>query len=54
MQATIDQLSQILIFRDLTRSELEPLQPHTQVQHYRQGEILMHESDRLPDNSYRI
>ena len=54
MQATIDQLSQILIFRDLTRSELEPLQPHTQVQHYRQGEIVMHESDRLPAKLYAL
>ena len=54
MQATIQELSQISVFRDLPEPELECLQPHTQVQRYRQGEIVMHEGDRLPAKLYAL
>jgi CRP-like cAMP-binding protein len=45
--ATVEELSQILIFRDLAVSELQRLQPFSQVQNYRQGEILMQEGEPL-------
>jgi CRP/FNR family transcriptional regulator, cyclic AMP receptor protein len=48
LQATIEELSHILIFRDLELSELERLQPYSEVQRYQQGEILMQEGNPLP------
>ena len=54
MQATVEQLSQILVFVDLTLPELERLQPHTQAQHYSQTEIVMQEGDRLPAKLYAL
>jgi len=54
MQATVEQLSQILVFGDLASLELERLQPHTQVQGYSKGEIVMHEGDRLPTKLYAL
>ncbi|HEY9609105.1 Crp/Fnr family transcriptional regulator [Allocoleopsis sp.] len=54
MQATVEQLSKIRIFGDLEPSELEGLQPFSQVQHYQQGEILMQEGDRLPAKLYSL
>lgn len=54
MRATVEQLSQILVFVDLASSELEHLQPYTQVQHYTQGEIVMQEGDRLPAKLYAL
>ena len=54
MQATVEQLSKIRIFGDLEPSELEGLQPFSQVQHYQQGEILMQEGDRLPTRLYSL
>ncbi|MBD1890535.1 Crp/Fnr family transcriptional regulator [Coleofasciculus sp. FACHB-712] len=54
MQATVEQLSRILVFVDLTLPELERLQPHTQVQHYSQTEIVMQEGDRLPAKLYAL
>ncbi len=54
MQATVEQLSRILVFGDLTLPELERLQPHTQVQHYSQTEIVMQEGDRLPAKLYAL
>lgn len=49
MQATIEQLSQIQVFGDLTPSELARLQPHTQVQRVSIGEIVMHEGEHIVD-----
>lgn len=54
MQATVEELSQVLIFRDLAPSELERLQPHTQVQQYQSGEILMHEGEPLPEKLHSL
>lgn len=54
MRATVEQLSQILVFVDLAPSELEHLQPYTQVQHYSKGEIVMQEGNRLPAKLYAL
>lgn len=54
MQATVEELAQILVFRDLEPSELEGLQPFSQVQPYQQGEILMQEGDRLSSKLYSL
>ncbi|MCA1995498.1 MAG: Crp/Fnr family transcriptional regulator [Coleofasciculus sp. S288] len=54
MQATIEELDKILVFAALTPLELEQLQPHTRTQNYRQGEIVMHEGDRLPQKLYAL
>ena len=48
MQATVKQILQITVFEGVEPSELAILQPHTQVQFYSQGEIIMHDGDRLP------
>lgn len=54
MQASIEQLSQIGLFAGLAASEQQRLQPHTLVQPYRAGEIIMHEGDRLPPKLYTV
>ncbi|HEY9694148.1 MAG TPA: Crp/Fnr family transcriptional regulator [Oculatellaceae cyanobacterium] len=54
MQATVEQLSQILVFADLTALDLEHLPPYTQLQHYSKGEIIMQEGDRLPKKLYAL
>ena len=54
MQATVEQLSEIRVFVDLTPAELEHLQPYTQVQKYSKGEIVLHEGDRLPPKLYAL
>lgn len=48
MQATISQLAQIPLFVALEPETLEQLQPHTHIQHYQRGEIVLHEGDVLP------
>lgn len=54
MQATIEQISQITVFGGVEPEELAILQPHTQLQLYSQGEIIMHEGDRLPAKLYSL
>jgi CRP-like cAMP-binding protein len=54
MQATVDELSKILVFAALEPPEIEHLQPYTSVQNYQQGEIVMHEGDRLPTKLYTL
>lgn len=54
MQATIEQLSQILILSALPPAYLERLQPHTQLRIYQASEIIMHEGDRLPAKLYAL
>lgn len=54
MQATLEQLAQILIFADLAPPELEHLQPHSQVQSYSQAEIVMYEGEHLPTRLYAL
>ncbi len=54
MQATVEELSKILVFAALEPPELELLQPHTRVQDYQQGEIVMQEGDLLPTKLYTL
>jgi CRP-like cAMP-binding protein len=54
LQATVKELSQILVFRDLDSSQLERLQPYSQVQYYQQGEIVMREGDDLPAKLHSV
>ncbi len=54
MQATVEELRNILVFEALEPAELEQLRPHTRVQNYQQGEIVMQESDRLPPKLYSL
>ncbi|MEH2158723.1 Crp/Fnr family transcriptional regulator [Nostoc sp.] len=54
MQASLEQLSQIIVFAGLETAEKIGLQPYTQVQRHRQGEIILHEGDRLPAKLYAV
>ncbi|NJM77308.1 MAG: Crp/Fnr family transcriptional regulator [Acaryochloridaceae cyanobacterium RU_4_10] len=54
MQATLEQLAQISVFANLTAPEWVDLQPHTRIQPYAQGEIVMQERDRLPTQLYAL
>lgn len=54
MKATVEQLATLEIFSPLQDSELQQLQPHTEVRAYQSGEILMQEGDRLPDQLYAL
>jgi len=54
MQATIEQISQITVFGGIEPEELTILQPHTQLQFYSQGEIIMHEGEFLPAKLYSL
>jgi CRP/FNR family cyclic AMP-dependent transcriptional regulator len=54
MKATVEQLAEIWIFATLNRTELERLQGHTEIRTYRQGEVVMHEGDRIPEKLYTL
>ncbi|NDJ20602.1 cyclic nucleotide-binding domain-containing protein [Nostoc sp. B(2019)] len=54
MQASLEQLSQIIVFAGLETADQISLQPHTLVQHYLKGEIILHEGDRLPAKLYAV
>ncbi len=54
MQATLELLTAIAIFAELTSTELAQLQPGTQVRRYQKGEIVMSEGDCLPAKLYAI
>ena len=54
MQATIEQILQITVFKAVQPKELAILQPHTQLQFLSQEEIIMHEGDRLPAKMYSL
>ncbi|MFN6483499.1 MULTISPECIES: Crp/Fnr family transcriptional regulator [unclassified Nostoc] len=54
MQASLEQLSQIIVFAGLETVEKLSLQPYTQVQRHRKGEIILHEGDRLPAKLYAV
>ncbi len=54
MQASLEQLSQIIVFAGLETAEKISLQPYTQVQHYHKGEIILHEGDALPAKLYAV
>ncbi|WP_227789259.1 MULTISPECIES: hypothetical protein [unclassified Nodularia (in: cyanobacteria)] len=46
MQASLVQLSQIIVFAGLETADKVKLQPDTLVQGYSKGEIILHEGDR--------
>ncbi|WP_341525032.1 Crp/Fnr family transcriptional regulator [Nostoc sp. UHCC 0302] len=54
MQASLEQLSQIIVFASLETVDKINLQPHTKVQRYTKGEIILHEGDRLPAKLYAV
>lgn len=54
MKATVGQLADIWIFASLNSTELERLQGHTEIRTYRQGEVVMHEGDRIPEKLYTL
>ncbi|YAF98175.1 MAG: Crp/Fnr family transcriptional regulator [Nodularia sp. CChRGM 3473] len=54
MQASLEQLSQIVVFAGLETADKVTLQPHTQLQRYSKGEIVLHEGDRLPAKLYAV
>ncbi len=54
MQATSQQLSQIMIFVGLEPADKISLQPYTKVQGYSKGEIILHEGTPLPPLLYAI
>jgi CRP/FNR family transcriptional regulator, cyclic AMP receptor protein len=54
MQASLEQLSQIIVFAGLETADKVNLQPYTQVQRHRKGEIILHEGDVLPTKLYAV
>lgn len=54
MQASLEQLSQIIVFAGLEIADKVKLQPDTLVQGYSKGEIILHEGDRLPAKLYAV
>ncbi|KAF3889638.1 MULTISPECIES: Crp/Fnr family transcriptional regulator [Nostocales] len=54
MQASVEQLSKVSVLADLETADKLNLQPHTQVHSYRNGEIILHEGDRLPAKLYAV
>lgn len=54
MRASLEQLSQIIVFSGLETADKVNLQPYTQVQRYRKGEIILHAGDVLPAKLYAV
>lgn len=54
MQASLEQLSQIIVFAGLETANKVNLQPYTQVQHHSKREIILHEGDVLPAKLYAV
>lgn len=54
MQASIEQISQVVVFAGLEPSDKLNLQPHTQIQRYLKGEIILHEGDVLPAKLFAL
>ncbi len=54
MQITTAQLHQISIFSGLEPDQLVQLQPHAAIKTYLQGEIVLHEGDRLPAKLFSV
>ena len=52
--SSIAQLKQIFIFQDISTIQLESLIPYSYVREYQQGEIIMQEGDRLPQQLYAL
>lgn len=54
MQATVEQLQQILILSRLELDQLSPLQSHARIKRYSRGEIILHEGDHLPAQLFAV
>jgi CRP/FNR family transcriptional regulator, cyclic AMP receptor protein len=54
MRVSIEQLQQIPIFSKLDSNQLAVLQAHAVIQQYSQGEIILHEGDRLPAQLFTV
>ncbi|MEA5504197.1 Crp/Fnr family transcriptional regulator [Halotia wernerae UHCC 0503] len=54
MQASLEQLSKIIVFAGLEPTDKVSMQTHAQVQRYSKGEIVLHEGDRLPAKLYAV
>lgn len=54
MQATIAQISQVMVFAGLEPADQISLQPHTQIRKYLQGEFIFQEGDYLPAQLYAL
>lgn len=52
--ASLSQLQQISIFRDLDSSQIHSLSPYSYVREYQSNEIIMHEGDRLPEQLHGL
>ncbi len=52
--SSITQLKQISIFQDLATTQLESLIPYSYVREYQQGEIVIHEGDRIPQQLHAL
>lgn len=48
IKATVEQLAELSLFTELSRQDLERLQPLTRIQSYQREEIILHEGDLLP------
>jgi CRP/FNR family transcriptional regulator, cyclic AMP receptor protein len=54
MKMTIEQLQKIAIFTELDQDQLSQLQPHAKLKLYAQGEIILHDGDRLPPKLFAV
>ena len=54
MQVTLEQLRQISLFSGLDLDQLVQLRTHAVVKQYLQGEIILHEGDRLPAKLFAV
>ena len=54
MQASLAQLSKIIVFAGLEPADKLKLPPFTQVQGYSKGQMILHEGDRLPEKLYAV
>jgi CRP-like cAMP-binding protein len=54
MKATVEQLASIAVFAQLQPEQLTSLQPHSAVQHYQTGEVVMHEGNLLSARLYAL
>jgi CRP/FNR family transcriptional regulator, cyclic AMP receptor protein len=54
VQITPEQIQQIAIFSALDPDQLAQLQCHALLKHYAQGEIILHEGDRLPAQLFAV
>ncbi|PSB01056.1 Crp/Fnr family transcriptional regulator [Merismopedia glauca] len=54
MQATLEHLKQVYLLAALQDAELEQIQAYAWIKTFSQGEIVMHEGDRLPSRLFTL